>query len=533
MAEEKQVVNGNESPPVEKEVVFDNRFRDLPPDPDEGCSQEEKDRIDKKMLWKLDMKLIPWLCLIYLVAFLDRTLLSCCPTTLHALIAAGTNIGNAKLAGLPEDLHLTANGSQYNAALTLFFISYSLFEPGTNIMLKRFRPSIFLPVTIVIWGICMTCMGVVENFSGLAATRFFLGLAEAGLFPGVNYYLSCWYRRTEFGIRAAIFFSAAALAGSFGGLLAYLIEKMQGIGGKGGWAWIFILEGLATILIGAASFWMVHDFPDDAKFLSDADRARVIRRLKLDKQSSAEHEQFKMEYFWAAVKDYKTWLLCIVYMGADGALYAFSLFLPTIIASLGKYTTVQAQLLTIPPYAAATMLTIAVGYIADRTKARGLCNIAVSILGIIGFSMLLGAKSGKSTSLSMDQTNVGIAAVRYAGTFFGALGIYPCIPNTISWGSNNIEGVYKRGVALGIFIGWGNLNGVVSSNIYLPSDSPGYSIGHGVVLAYLILFLFGGSVLLTLVLRQENKKRLSGQRDHWVEGKSQEEIELLGDRRYA
>ena len=318
-----------------------------------------------------------------------------CPTTPLALILAGTNIGNAKLAGLPDDLHLSANGSQYNAALSLFFISYSLFEPGTNVMLKRFRPSIFLPVTISIWGICMTCMGVVTNFSGLAATRFFLGLAEAGLFPGVNYYLSCWYKRQEFGVRAAIFFSAAALAGSFGGLLAYLLEKMQGIGGKGGWAWIFIIEGLATILIGVASFWMVHDFPDDAKFLSDADRARVIRRLKLDKQSSAEHEQFKMEYFWAAVKDYKTWLLCIVYMGADGPLYAFSLFLPTIISSLGTYTPVQSQLLTIPPYAAATILTVLVGYIADRTKARGLCNIAVSTLGIVGFSMLLGAQSGR------------------------------------------------------------------------------------------------------------------------------------------
>ena len=378
----------------------------------------------------------------------------------------------------------------------------------------------------------MTCMGLTYNFSGLAAARFFLGLAEAGLFPGVNYYLSCWYRRREFGVRAAIFFSAAALAGSFGGLLAYLLEKMEGLGGKGGWAWIFIIEGLATVLIGLVSFWMVHDFPDDATFLSDADRARVIRRLKFDQQSSAEHEQFKMQYFWAAVKDYKTWLLCIVYMGADGALYAFSLFLPTIISSLGTYSPVQSQLLTIPPYAAATVLTVVIGYVADRTKARGLCNIGVSFLGIIGFSMLLGAQSRASKSLKhiIRQLTV-LAGVRYAGTFLGAMGIYPCIPNTISWGSNNIEGVYKRGVALGIFIGWGNLNGVVSSNIYLPSDAPAYRIGHGVVLAYLVLFLLGGSITQTIILRRENKKRLSGQRDHWTAGKSQDEIELLGDKR--
>lgn len=177
-------------------------------------------------------------------------------------------------------------------------------------------------------------MGACTNASGLMAARFFLGLAEAGLFPGVNYYLSCWYKRSEFGIRAAIFFSAAAVAGSFGGLLAAAINLMGGVGNKGGWAWIFILEGLATVVIGVISFWMVHDFPDEATFLSEADRARVIRRLKLDKQSSAEHEEFKMEYFWASVKDWKTWTGAMIYMGCDGALYAFSLFLPSIIAGM-------------------------------------------------------------------------------------------------------------------------------------------------------------------------------------------------------
>jgi sugar phosphate permease len=99
-----------------------------------------------------------------------------------------TNIGNAKLDGLQEDLHMTSN--QYNLTLTIFFISYSVFEPATQIMLKKFRPSIFIPVIMVLWGIVMTTMGLVHNFSGLMAARWFLGLTEAGLFPGVNYYLS-------------------------------------------------------------------------------------------------------------------------------------------------------------------------------------------------------------------------------------------------------------------------------------------------------------------------------------------------------
>lgn len=180
----------------------------------------------------------------------------------------------------------------------------------------------------------MTCMGLVKNYSGLMAVRWFLGLSEAGLFPGVGYFLSCWYKRSEFGVRMAIFFSAAALAGSFGGLLAAAIAKMDGVGGKPGWAWIFILEGLVTVVIGFISFWFVYDFPDQATFLSPADRARVLRRLAADQQSSAEHEEFKMSYFWASVKDWKTWTGAIIYMGADGSLYAFSLFVPTIINEL-------------------------------------------------------------------------------------------------------------------------------------------------------------------------------------------------------
>jgi nitrate/nitrite transporter NarK len=288
---------------------------------------------------------------------------------------------------------------------------------------------------------------------------------------------------------------------------------MNGLGGRPGWAWIFILEGIVTVLFGVGSFWAVHDFPDEATFLSEQDRARVVRRLKEDKQSSAEHEEFKMKYVWLALKDYKMWLGMIIYMGCDMPLYAFSLFLPTIIKELG-YTTTKAQLLTVPPYAAAAILTISIGYIADRTKQRGLCNICVAFLGIAGFAMQLGSQH---------------AGVKYAGTFLGALGIYPCIANTISWVSNNIEGVYKRGVVLGFVIGWGNLNGIVSSNIYF--DAPKYAQGHAVVMAYMIVFLLGGSILLRFLLARENDARRAGKRDHWTEGMTEKEAEILGDKR--
>jgi sugar phosphate permease len=327
----------------------------------------------------------------------------------------------------------------------------------------------------------------------------------------VNYYLSCWYKRSEFGIRAAIFFSAAAVSGSFGGLLAYGIENMEGIGGRHGWSWIFIIEGLVTVCFALASFLMVKDFPDNATFLSDRNLARVKYRLAMDKQSSAKYEAFDYKYLKAAVTDYKMYLGMLIYMGCDMPLYAFSLFLPSIVSELG-YTSAKAQLFTVPVYATAATLTIFVGWLADRTGQRGLCNICVAPIGMVGFAMLLVVENPH---------------LKYLGTFLGACGIYPCIANTISWVSNNVEGVYKRGVILGFVIGWGNLNGIVSSNIY--QGGPNYFSGHLVVLIYMTFCLFGGSLVMRCLLIRENRLRREGKRDYRIQGLNRREQDLLGD----
>jgi MFS family permease len=181
----------------------------------------------------------------------------------------------------------------------------------------------------------MTCMGLVYDYSGLLTVRWFLGLTEAGLLPGVNYCLSCWYKRSECGVRAAVFFSAAALAGFFGGLLAAAIANMDGLGrnarlgldlhhggvGNANNCNCLVLDGnLAPYLPidDSLTVHQVHDFPDEATFLSDEDRGRVIRRLKLDNQSSAKHEEFKLSYLWATLSDWKTYTGMIVYMRCDG-----------------------------------------------------------------------------------------------------------------------------------------------------------------------------------------------------------------------
>ncbi|KAJ7576968.1 MFS general substrate transporter [Mycena floridula] len=443
---------------------------------------------EKKLMRKIDIALVPWLSLLYLLSFLDRT-----------------SIGNAKLYNLEQDLHIS--DPQYLIALTVFFFSYAIFEVPSNVFLKRLRPSLWLSGLMLLWGVMMTVQGLVHNFGGLVGMRFMLGTFEAGLFPGVNFYLSCWYKRSEFGIRAAVFFSAASVSGAFGGLLAAAIANMDGVGGKPGWAWIFILEGLATVLAGVASFWIIQDFPDTAKFLSEAERTVVIRRLQGDDQFSAAGEKLRMKYIWASLLDWKSWVGMMVYVGADMPLYAFSLFLPSIInqVCLGFKAT-PANLLTVPVYAFACSITCLVGYLADKMGRRGMFNIIFLSLGGIGYIILVASRN---------------AALSYFAVYLATCGIYPIIPNTIAWMSNNVEGSYKRSVSIAMIIGFGNINGAVSSNVYRATDKPWYPLGHGLVLMY-ILFGIVFSFIYLIGLKRENAKRDRGERD-----------EIIGDEKSA
>lgn len=435
---------------------------------------------ERKLLRKIDIALVPWLSFLYLLSFLDRT-----------------SIGNAKLYHLEADLHITDN--QYLLALTVFFFSYALFEVPSNVFLKRFRPSLWLSSLMLLWGIMMTVQGLVHNYGGLLGMRWMLGMFEACLYPGVNFYLSCWYKRTEFGIRAAFFFSAATVSGAFGGLLAAAISNMDGIGGKPAWAWIFILEGLLTVVAALASYWIIQDFPSTAKFLSEAERTVVIRRLQADSQFSAAGEKFKMKYIKQSFLDWKTWVGMMTFAGCAMPLYAFSLFLPSIIDELG-YKATRANLLTVPVYVFACIVTCIVGFFSDRWGQRGYLNIIFFSLGAAGYIILIASRS---------------APLSYFAAFLATCGIFPVVPNTVAWFSNNIEGTYKRGVTLGMIISFGNLNGAVSSNVYRATDKPWYTLGHGMVLMYIGLGTIS-SIICVFLLDRENKKRDGGERDEII-----------------
>ncbi|KAL1967856.1 hypothetical protein VTN77DRAFT_2545 [Rasamsonia byssochlamydoides] len=453
----------------------------------------------KKVLRKMDLRLLPMLALLYLLAFLDRG-----------------NIGNAKIEGLTEDLDLT--GGQYNWCLTVFFFTYAAFEVPSNLLLKRLRPSVWLPSIMVAWGVVMTLMGIVTNYHGLLLARLFLGVAEAGLYPGVAFYITMWYCRSEAQFRQAMFFSAASVAGAFSGLLAYAIAKMDGVGGYAGWRWIFILEGLATVVVAVISFFVIYDFPDTASFLTEEERAWLVHRLRYqgsDEQTRVhEVERFEWKYVWDAFTDWQVYLGLIMYWGIVCPLYGISLFLPTIIKDLG-YSSSTAQLLTVPIYITAAGISVLSAWLSDRVGQRSpfifffMCCIAA------GFIICLAA-SGR-----------GVPGVVYFGTFLAVVGIYPSFPGNVTWISNNLAGGYKRAAGMAIHIGVGNLAGAMASNFYREQDSPKFILGHALELGFVVAGLIA-VIMLRLSYQRINRMRAERGYDH--DNYTPEELSRMGDR---
>ncbi|PPQ68016.1 hypothetical protein CVT24_002925 [Panaeolus cyanescens] len=437
----------------------------LPPPPTLTPEEERK-------LWrKIDIRLMPILSLMYLLSFLDRG-----------------NIGNARLQGLQTELDLT--GNKYNIALTMYFIPYCLFECPANLVLKKFRPSKWLPGITVTWGIIMTLMGLVKNYPQLVGVRICLGVAEAGLFPGVVYYLTFWYPRHMLQLRIGLFFGAASLAGAFSGLLAFGISFMSGTQGLLGWSWIFILEGIATVAVGLLAFVIMVDFPATASFLTPEERSFVVAKKKYDNSSVGEEEKFAMKHLVSALLDWQVWIHILVYMSIIAPLYGITLFLPSIIATFGHPPAIS-QLLTVPPYVVATIVLYIFAIYSDRLKLRSPFIFLGLTFCLIGFVInISSAPSG----------------VKYFGTFFVVTGSYATFPGIVAWLGNNLAGQYKRGVGMAIQIGVGNFSGAIAANIYRSIDSPRYKLGHGLELMFVGIGFVTTPIIILLYMRI-NKKR--------------------------
>ena len=284
---------------------------------------------------------------------------------------------------------------------------------------------------------------------------------------------------------------------------------MNGVGGLGGWRWIFILEGLLTILVSIGAYFFIFNYPATASFLTESERSRIHVRLKASNDATRD-EAFNWKNVRQALSDPKVWLYCLGFHTMSLPLYTLSLFLPTIIKALG-YTSAQAQLLTVPPYSVATVLTLIVAVASEKTKIRAPFIMGTSSLAIIGYIVLL------------TNTKPGVA---YFGTILAAAGIYPSVAIVLSWPANNVSGQTKRATANAMQISIGNLGAVLGTQLYRSTDGPRFFVGHSFALGYLCANVVVVGILWT-VLRRENARRDRGERNDRLAGVTEDE--WLGD----
>ncbi|GAB5586146.1 hypothetical protein Unana1_01046 [Umbelopsis nana] len=396
----------------------------------------------RALVRKLDMRILPCLSVLYCFAYLARG-----------------NIGNAHLTTFDRDLHLTE--AEYHLSLTMFYVGYLAFHLPFSLLIKCLRPSYVLAGTMVIFGIFSVSVAGAKNATHLIILRFFLGVFEAGIGPGVPLYLSFWYERKEMAKRISAYFSFSTIAGALGGLIAYVtFANLQNVHGLASWQWLFIIVGAPTIVAGPASASL--------RWLKEGEKALAVDRIQGN--MCTKDEGFDCGQFKQAITDYKNWMTAFISLGLHVPLTNFLFFLPTFIQSMG-FPALTSQLLTIPPYVAAFISILVASHTADRTMQRG---VHVFVLcGIAAFGYVL----------------VFIPSIwaKYIGTMLTGMGIYGAIPILLAWATDNQFGHTKRATGLAI------TNAV--GQIYRKEDAPDYAKGHFICFTFTIV---AGAAALTL-----------------------------------
>ncbi|GAB7340857.1 hypothetical protein MBLNU457_7218t1 [Dothideomycetes sp. NU457] len=443
-------------------------------DPDSKVLQlDHSDRVvlEKKLLRKIDLRLMPLMMLIYVLNYLDRN-----------------NIAAARLGTLEKDIGL--HGNQYNTVIAIFFVGYILTQIPTNMILDRMRPSIFLPIVMCCWASVSAATGAVQNYQGLIALRFILGFVEAPFFPGALFLFSSWYTKKELAARISILYAAGQMAGAFGGLLGSAI--MSGMNGKAGlaaWRWLFIIEGCATFPVAVLALFILPDYPETTKWLTDSERDMAILRIAEEANQEDRHDAVTpMQGLVMAFKDPVLYIIWMMQLGLNTAA-AFTNFFPTIVKTLG-YDTKTTLLLSAPPYVFAAILGICNSYHSDKTKERWLHVVWPQVFCCVGFI------------ISATTLNTG---ARYTATFM-MMSIYGSFGCILSWVSTSLpRPSAKRAVAYAVVNAGSNFASIYASYFYPSTHGPQYwqaNVANVAFSAGCIMM----ATLLHFVLKARNRK---------------------------
>ncbi|KAJ9091478.1 hypothetical protein QFC20_007618 [Naganishia adeliensis] len=437
-----------------------------------ALSEEEFKLEEKKLVRKIDTRLLPTLFILLVLNYLDRNALA-----------------SARVQGLEKDLGLV--GNQFNTAISILFVGYILGQVPSNLILSRVRPSLYLSGFVALWGAVSMSTALADNYTHLIIIRFFLGVTESPYFPGALFLLSSWYPKK--------LYTGSLLSGAFSGLISAGVQQgMDGLAGLASWKWLFILEGGITILAALISMFILPDYPatsdpsnalDSTRWLTLREKAISVYRLEKDTGVRDEETMSLFQSFRSAATDYKLYLLALIIVTKTTA-GAVTQFIPTVVATFGM-SKVNTLLLTAPPYLLAAVLALVISFTSDRKPERCFHLLTPIIFGMVGFII----------AVATTKT-----APRYFSLFLMIGGMFGSYNVALAWISSTFARPRaKRAAAYAIINSLGNVAQVWSPYLYDKKYSPRYQVAFAtntVMAAAAVLFC----LVLRFCLARENKK---------------------------
>lgn len=346
------------------------------------------DGIESRTLKKVSWRIVPFVMLLYFIAFIDRV-----------------NIGFASLT-MNKDLGFTASVFGFGAGI--FFWGYFLFEVPSNVILEKVGARIWIARVMITWGIVSAAMAFVQGQTSFYVLRFLLGAAEAGFFPGIILYLSYWFPARQRAAATSLFMAAAPLSTVLGSPVSSALLEMDGVLGFRGWQWLFLIEAAPAILLGFVVLGYMTDKPEKAKWLKDDERTWLVETMNAEragKSATASHS------IWRGLADLRVLALALVYFGTSAGLYTLGVWAPQIIRGFGMSTMAVGFLNAVPPTVAVIAMYLW-SWHSDRQNERTWhvvipCLVAAVGLGLAGLSSTVVA-----VVAALVLVNVGISAAK-------------------------------------------------------------------------------------------------------------------------
>ncbi|KAM7185714.1 MFS general substrate transporter [Rhypophila sp. PSN 637] len=433
------------------------------------AAQSEKAR---RITRKIDLWLIPLLSLLYLCNGLDRG-----------------NLGNAETQGFTHDIG--AAPDDLNLAVTVFFVTFVVFQPLSAAAGRWFGPQNWMPAIMFAWGVLTISQAFLNGRASLIATRLLIGAFEAGFYPTAVAYLATFYPPFELAQKLAWFYGQYAIAGAFSGAIAYGIFSIQHPFLKA-WQLLFILEGVLTCVFALIAWIWLPAGPGSAWFLTKDEREFAVSRVDsnvYDDGLEPAVGRLAIRDIFETVKDWKIWMVLACNICASVPSTAFSVFLPLVVQGMG-YSALQANLMSVPPFVCGAAGLYLFAMSSDRRKDRGYHIVAGILVTLVGLILVLTV-----------PTNRG----KYVALCVLLFGSYVPPLLTAAWLSGNTPAPGKRAIVLGV-MGLGNLAGAIGSGIYRKEYAPGYRTPLFVTLGFVSAALLG-YVSYRETLKAVNRKR--------------------------